>query len=146
MCCNAPEATACRSRRARPTSSQNRTTGANPKNNKLLYGSNMQRGGEIKSGSLVDGGIEINDAAVLLNDQARDGQAQAVAAHARLQGVVRLVKALKNVLAIFRRDAVAGIYDRDHHKLLIVWLRAQCNGAAGRREFNGVDDQVVKHL
>src|SRR5579863_3807945 len=110
------------------------------------YFSVIQRRCEIKGGTLIDGGVEANLSPMLLNDQFRDRQPQTVAAHLRLQVVIRLVKAFKNMAAVFRRNAIAGIYYRDHHKMLIVWTSAKCNRAAGRSKFDGVGDQVVKHL
>src|SRR6266699_4466889 len=60
--------------------------------------------------------------------------------------VIGLVKALENVRLVLDRNAVAGIFNRDHEEAFVVWASANGDGSARRRIFDGIGDQVVENL
>src|SRR6266849_5934427 len=60
--------------------------------------------------------------------------------------MVRLIKALKDVLSILSSNAKACIGDGDQHETLVIGTGSNRDGSTWWCEFDGVGDQVVQYL
>ena len=83
---------------------------------------------------------------MLLNNQLGNREPQTIATHLRLLHVVRLVKTLKNMLAILHRNTKTRIDHRDQREPLIIGTGTNNHRALGRREFDRIGHQVIQHL
>src|SRR5205807_654043 len=103
----------------------------------------IQRRGEKERRPLIRTALKINYPPVLLNNQLGNREPQTIATHLRLLHVVRLVKTLKNMLAILHRNTKTRIDHRDQRELLIIRTSTNNHLALGRREFDRISHQVI---
>ena len=102
--------------------------------------------GEVEGGAFAEGAGGPDAAAVLGDDGAADGEAEAGAAHGAGVGGVDLLEALEDGFELVFGDAAALIADLD---VALRWrraARAEVDLAAGRGELDGVGDEVGEGL
>src|SRR5271154_6214658 len=98
-------------------------------------------------GCALAGGAGGPDAAAVLGDDAAaDGEAEAGAAHGAGVGGVDLVEALEDALELVGGDAAALIADLDFGLVGVDAAGAEVDLGAGRGELDGVGDEVGEGL
>jgi hypothetical protein len=105
---------------------------------------------EVEGGAFAQGAGGPDVAAVLGDDGAADGEAEAGAAHGAGVGGVDLLEALEDLLELVGGDAAAVVLDFDEGFLVGDVLGDQLDlagdGRRRRRELDGVGDEVDEHL
>ena len=96
----------------------------------------------MEAGALARGAGGPDAAAVLADDAAADGEAEAGASHEAGVGGVDLLEALEDVLELVVRDAAAVVGDFESGFVLVGLAGAQADLAADGRELDGVRDEV----
>src|SRR6266702_277978 len=92
-------------------------TGRDPLVNRFIL-ANIERRSKREGCPFIWYAGKRDSSTVLLNYQTSDGKAKTVTAHFGLEGMVRLVEALKDVRLVFEGNAIAGVNDfaSDHSR------------------------------
>ena len=105
-----------------------------------LAGDFGEREGDAEGGAVAEaGGFGPDAAAVLADGVAGDGEAEAGAGAAA--GWVGLVEAFEDTVEFVEGEAGAGVGDADD-RIVAAPVRGDADGAAGRRELDGVVDEA----
>ncbi len=100
----------------------------------------------MEGGALAGGAGGPDAAAVLVDDAATDGEAEAGAAQGAGVGGVALLEAVEDVFELVGGDAAALVADLDEGFAVVEIAGGEVDLAAGGRELDGVRDEVVERL
>ena len=102
--------------------------------------------GEVEGGAVAGLAGGPDAAAVLVDDGAADGEAEAGAAHGAGVGGVDLLEALEDVFELVFGDAATEVLDFDDGFDVVDGAGAELDLAAGGGELDGVGDEVGEGL